>query len=262
MANRDQHYRPPDLRGLAHRQLIDPAEMTTDEGDGFIEAWPAETAEVELVPTTTEPDAAEIPIVSPLGPPPARRAVPVLSASQARAERRRSSRWVGNLVLVAVALGLLGGIAFALGAVWFIEPAGTERWFARATEWIGVAAAPPSDEDDERDLRLPVPRPVAPGLAVQPRAPDARLEGAMQSDEAAFVEAEEPPDAPLEEEPLEVAAPAPPPRPRPRPRPLPRPRVVVPLPAPTVRPYEERPKPAPVAPAPAPTDERGLIIER
>ncbi len=273
MAKRDpsHHHGPPDLRELAHRRLIDPGEMPTQ--DELREPWPMETAEVELLPTTTD---AELPAVPVLAPPVHRPPVPVLSAGQARAERRRSSKWVGNLVLFSVGFGLLGGTAFAVSAIWYVEPTGTERWFNQTVEWFSVLTGPPAPGDDELEPEVEgvlVPSTLPERLEAEPRLEEAMLgdEVAFEDDEAAGG-AEAIDEAPAEAAPSEVEPEPEPmvepqpvvtPRPRPRRRPVPRPMPTAsPRPQPTVRPYQERPKPRPPAPEPQPVDENGLIKER
>ncbi|MEO0600191.1 MAG: hypothetical protein AAF211_02075 [Myxococcota bacterium] len=269
MAKRDpappDRFSPPDLEGLAHRQLIDPADMPTQ---GFREDWPLETAEVELLPSTSD---VELPAVQPLGPPVARarQPIPILSPAHARAERRRSSKWVGNLVLVSIGFGLLGGIAFAASAVWYVKPTGTERWFDGTTEWLSGLAAPAAPvQEDPASLALPPP----PGPEPEPIEAEPRLEEALLGDEVAFEEVEDeavvnPPEEepPPVEEPVVEPEPAPVRRAR---RSVPRPRPTaggaeqpsVPLPKPTVKPYSERPRPQPEPPPEV--DENGLLIRR
>lgn len=282
MAKRNSYSGPPDLRGLANRRLIDPADMPTNSE--VREPWPVETAEVELLPTTTEADLPAVPV---LGPP--LRPIPILSASQARAERRRSSKWVGNLVLVSVGFGLLGGITFAVSALWYLEPTSTERWFSQATEWLSaLSGEPPSEAGEEVGLavedglepprlelsqavpsdELPVEDEVneeVDGVATEELAVDDEAEDLVEAEapiepDAHSVAPE--PDPVVARERIEETTPAPVVRRRaPARRPAPSP---VPLPQPTVRPYAERPKPGePPAPRnPVERDEHGLLIER
>lgn len=252
---------PPDLRGLAHRPSIDPAEMPTvkdDWAEPMPEAeLPPETleAEVEVVASTTE--AVRVPVpVRPLGPPVRRRVpVPILTADQAREGRWTPSRWVGSVLGAAVVFGLLGGIGFALGAVWVIEPEGTERWIVQIREWLPetstVVEVPLEDGLDAVDSEDAVAE-VPPAEVGPPPEPEEPVE--------ATPEPEPPPAAPEVDE-----APIVPPRRRVRRRvPLPTP-VAIPKPAPVVKPYEQRPVIGPDEFPPVPSAEPGdkeLLPER
>ncbi|MEN0064833.1 MAG: hypothetical protein AAGA48_21995 [Myxococcota bacterium] len=261
---------PPDLRELAHRPSIDPAEMPTQGADLPIDAWPVEVAEVELLPSTTE---AEIPAIPQLGLTPMRRRspIPILTADQARDERRRSPfRWFLNLGVAALALGLLGGISFALAAVWFIEPTRTEAWFADTQEWITNLAIPevsfPAGLATPSEPNSAEPEPVPTAVQAAPPPPslseDLQQAAAADGSDVLDTEEEEPPviTEPLEPEPEPVVAPAPEPRPRLIRRYVPPPTPTAgPKPVPTVKPYAERPRPVPGEQPPQPKASEGLL---
>ena len=257
MANQNPTgFGPPDLQGLAHRRLIDPADMPTQHD--HVPDLPIESAEVELLSTA---DGAEP--VQALAPASNRPPVPVLRRLEAH-RQRRSPQWVGNLVLVAVGLGLLGGIASAVGAVWFFEPVETERWFTRAGRFVGIVQTP--IDGGPRGLSPTADDSIVPATpSVIDNEP--RLQEAKLGDEIAFDAPDDESTGPDDEEDEAVAepveaTPAPPPaRPRPRRRSVARPEpVAIPKPVPTVRPYSQRP--APETELPAPTHGEDGLIER